>query len=84
MTDLLSRLGGNPVAAVDEIASSVSTPEADTTRSAAFEAQQIVDLAKNSLDFLAGLAMPLIYRYAFPAVFLSVWAWLLSFVLNLS
>lgn len=80
MTDLLARLGGNPVAAVDEIVSSVSTPEVETTRSASFDANQIVDLAKNSLDFLAGLAMPLIYRYAFPPVFLSVWAWLLSYV----
>jgi len=47
---------------------------------ASFDASQVIALAKSSLDFLAGIAMPTIYEYAFPAVFLSVWAWLCSFV----
>lgn len=42
--------------------------------------QEVQEAAKNSLDFLAGLAMPLVYKYAFPPVFISVWFWLLSTV----
>ena len=56
--------GGNPapeIALVQEIAASAS---------------QIQDAARESLDFLAGIAMPLIYKYSFPPVFLSVWDWL--------
>ena len=41
---------------------------------------QIMEAAKSSLDFLAGLAMPLIYKYAFPPVFLAVWEWLTQYV----
>jgi hypothetical protein len=42
--------------------------------------REVHDLAKESLDFLAALAMPLIFKYCFPPVFVSVWAWLLSYV----
>jgi hypothetical protein len=35
--------------------------------------------AKNSLDFLAALALPEVYRYAFPPIFLTIWSWLLSY-----
>lgn len=52
----------------------------DRTQEAAFEAAQVSVLAKESLDFLAGLAMPAIYEYAFPPVFLSVWDWLRSYI----
>lgn len=45
----------------------------------AFNAQEVTDLARSSLDFLAGLAMPTIYEYSFPPVFLSVWDWLLGY-----
>jgi hypothetical protein len=41
-----------------------------------FEAQQVVELARNNLDFLAGLAMPVIFKYFFPAVFKAIWSWL--------
>lgn len=46
----------------------------------AFDSLQVHDLAKNSLDFLAALAAPLVFKFYFPSVFLSVWLWLLSFV----
>lgn len=42
--------------------------------------EQIQELAKNDLDFLAAIVMPLIFTYCFPPVFKSVWAWLLSYV----
>lgn len=46
---------------------------------AAFQHQEVHDLAKNSLDFLAALAMPTVFIYCFPRVFQAVWSWLLSF-----
>lgn len=47
---------------------------------AAFDAQQVTDLARESLDFLAALAMPTVYQYAFPPVFLAVWNWLKEYI----
>lgn len=46
----------------------------------AFDAAQVHELAKTSLDFLAAMAAPLVFKFYFPPVFLSVWLWLLSFV----
>lgn len=51
-----------------------------TTQEIAVSSSEIHDAAKGSLDFLAALAMPLVYRYAFPSVFLSVWNWLTEYV----
>jgi hypothetical protein len=58
------------------------TPELleDPIRESTFETSQVEDLARNSLDFLAALAMPVVFRYLFPPVFKSIWTWLLSFV----
>lgn len=42
--------------------------------------KEVVDLAKHDLDFLAALIMPLIFEFAFPPVFKSVWVWLLGFI----
>lgn len=42
--------------------------------------EDVEQLAKTSLDFLAGLVMPAVFKYFFPPVFLSIWTWLLSFV----
>jgi hypothetical protein len=47
---------------------------------AAFDSKEVHDLAKNSLDFLAGLAMPTVFKYFFPPVFLLVWQWLCKYV----
>lgn len=41
---------------------------------------EVHDAAKTSLDFLAALSMPTVYKYAFPPVFLAVWNWLLTYV----
>ncbi len=45
-----------------------------------FNNEEVSALARESLDFLAALAMPLIYRYKFPPVFISVWAWLQEYI----
>src|SRR6478736_3114505 len=49
-------------------------------KEAAFNAQEVHDLAKNSLDFLAALALPTVFKYLFPMVFQSIWNWLVLYV----
>lgn len=44
-----------------------------------FKIDQVQESAKNSLDFLAALAMPTVFKYLFPPVYLSVWQWLLTY-----
>lgn len=62
------------------IDSSPSIPEGDPIQEGHYDPQQVQELAKSSLDFLAALAMPLVFRYCFPAVFKAIWNWLLSYV----
>lgn len=45
-----------------------------------FNIAEVINLARNSMDFLAGLVAPLAFTFNFPPVFISVWIWLLSFV----
>jgi len=47
---------------------------------AVFKADQVNEMARNSLDFLAAIAMPTVFKYFFPDVFQNVWQWLLSYV----
>jgi hypothetical protein len=51
----------------------------EATQTIAADAQQIQESARNSLDFLAALAMPDVYKYAFPIVFTGIWQWLSGF-----
>ena len=44
------------------------------------QAAEVQEAARNSLDFLAALTLPAVYKYAFPPVYLSVWEWLLSYI----
>tara|TARA_R100001244_G_scaffold132351_2_gene108350 strand:+ start:749 stop:1003 length:255 start_codon:yes stop_codon:yes gene_type:complete len=43
-------------------------------------ADEIQALAKQDLDFLAALVMPLIFTYCYPPVFKAVWQWLLDYI----
>jgi hypothetical protein len=61
-------------------ASEAAAQEITATQEASFDASQVHDLAKTSLDFLGALAAPLVFKYCFPPVFLAVWNWLLDFV----
>lgn len=45
-----------------------------------YDAEQSRTLAEKSVNFLAGLAMPTVFRYFFPKVLLAVWSLLLQFV----
>ena len=40
---------------------------------------EIQEAAKNSLDFLASLAMPTIFTFLYPVIFQSVWRWLVEY-----
>lgn len=51
-----------------------------TFQEAGFKASEVHDLAKNSLDFLAALALPTVFKYLFPPVFQAIWNWLVSYV----
>lgn len=51
-----------------------------TLLDAAFRAEEVIANARNSVDFLSALAMPTIYEYAFPPIYLAVWDWLLEHV----
>lgn len=78
---LLNKLGFDSIEALDawKTAEGVNAPETAEVKEASFDASQVVALCKSSLDFLAGLAMPTVYQYAFPPVFIAVWLWLLEY-----
>lgn len=54
--------------------------EPEVLTSASFEAKEVYELASASLDFLAALALPVVFKYFYPPVFLEVWNWLLSYI----
>lgn len=41
-----------------------------------FDTQEVFETAKSSLDFLAAIALPDTYKYAFPPIYLSIWEWI--------
>lgn len=57
----------------------VNDTDADVS-SASYEHAQVYEAAKSDLNFLAGLAAPTLLKYFFPAVFISCWVWLVSFI----
>jgi len=74
---LLENLGG---AEVVNKTKAEDTEEADKVQQLGFSSDEVQKLAKQDLDFLAALIMPLIFTYCFPPVFKSVWAWLIDYV----
>lgn len=72
MSTLLQRL---------ELDDSSSAPEEEApVQEMSFNTDEVQGLAKTSLDFLAALAMPVIFKYLFPETFKAIWQWLLSYV----
>lgn len=65
--DLLAALGE------ESIFHKTTEDEVDKITDATFDVQEVQSLAKNDLDFLAALAMPSVYEYAFPPMFLAAW-----------
>lgn len=66
-----------------ELGQEESTPadtpvEAPTYQEAQFNTQEVENLCKTSLDFLAATALPLVFKYFFPPIFIQIWTWLVS------
>lgn len=53
--------------------------ETNPTSEAAFNSAEVELTAKEDMDFLAALAMPLVFTFFFPPVFKAVWQWLRSY-----
>jgi hypothetical protein len=63
----------------DSVPSDQDIPQ-DPVSQVSVSATEAQELAKQSLDFLAALALPLVFRYVFPPVFKAIWTWLLSYI----
>lgn len=81
MASLLARLGETPepLALPTLLTKETHDEFEERTQEATFRAEEVVENAKNSVDFLCALAMPTIYEYAFPPVYLAVWEWLTTY-----
>lgn len=92
--DLLASLGGVPEPTAKQAAAAnlptgfsadsspldPSQPLIEEVEQLGASSDQIQATAKGSLDFLAALIMPLVFKFLFPPVFKEVWAWLLGYV----
>jgi Terminase large subunit, T4likevirus-type, N-terminal len=65
---------------LDAPTSSNSVQEEPAAQETSFSRDEVEKVAKESMDFLAALLMPTVFRYLFPPVFKSIWFWLLSYV----
>lgn len=50
------------------------------TQELAFNPREVEEICKNDVDFLAGLALPHIFKYFFPDTYIQVWNWFLSYI----
>jgi hypothetical protein len=73
-----SKLGFSSTPALPNLTD--AEPALETFSEATFNTAEVVESARTSLDFLAGLAMPTVFKYLFPPVFQAIWNWLLSYV----
>lgn len=73
---LLDNLGLTPIPTSSELPEVVE----EVLQEAAFDAGEVAENARTSLNFLAALAMPGVFKYLFPLVFLAVWDWLRTYV----
>lgn len=67
------------------LSDSSATPPAqsaseDPISTVAVQSLEAQELARQSLDFLAALALPTVFRYLFPPVFKAIWQFLLSYI----
>jgi hypothetical protein len=63
----------------DQLESQLETP-IESIAENVYKTDEVIEAARTSLDFLAGLAMPTVFKYLYPPVFIAVWNWLLEFV----
>ena len=76
--EMLQALGEVAPTIIPQI-SNIPEMELAPVQESAFNSQEVIENARESLDFLAALALPLIFKYFFPPVFISVWKWLRSY-----
>ncbi|RKX65259.1 MAG: hypothetical protein DRP42_05050 [Tenericutes bacterium] len=76
--DLLTSLGEDP--SDHTIVPTMVEDEYADVQEVGMASQEVQEAAKGSLDFLAALIMPTVFKYCFPSVFLAVWDWLVSYV----
>lgn len=55
-----------------------STGNSQDPTEVAYQYEEVVQLAKTDMDFFAGLALPEVYKYPFPDLYLQFWALLTS------
>lgn len=84
---LLESLGGVPENTSPQLPEGFSpdstspSPIVDDIQQRGASSDQIQALAKQDLDFLAAIIMPLVFKFCFPDVFKKgVWPWLIDFV----
>jgi hypothetical protein len=73
----LESLGLDDSLAIND-STSAAVQELDTLTDINVSTEEVIEAAKASMDFLAAFAMPTIYKYAFPKVFLAIWQWVLG------
>jgi hypothetical protein len=78
--ELLDKLGLDSAAEAEQNAAHAKEAAREDIKEAFFDATQVQEMAKNSVDFLAGLALPGVFKYLFPSVYIAAWNWLLSYV----
>lgn len=57
---------------------SPNSPDDQQLHLASFDPTQVQQVAKGDLDFFASLALPEIYKYAFPPIYIQFWALIVS------
>lgn len=51
-----------------------NSPEQSQENEPGYRHEEVFKLAKTDMDFFAGLALPTVYKYAFPDLYLQLWA----------
>lgn len=55
-----------------------SLEEAEHTVTASFNTPEVAEIARANLNMLAGLAIPMVFKYLFPPILITVWQLMLS------
>ncbi|PHQ81770.1 MAG: hypothetical protein COB66_01475 [Coxiella sp. (in: Bacteria)] len=84
---LLGALGGTPESKntlpatfrEDSASANSAVSAEEAIQEVGADSEQIQELAKQELDFLAALLMPLIVTYGYPPVFQEIYRWLIDF-----
>ena len=59
----------------------VITPPVDTAaQEVAVSSEEIAEACKQSVDVLAGVALPHVFQYLFPPVYKAIWQWLCTYI----